>query len=83
MATFWSFADNVYGDDRNLARYRSMDFFRFGRLFNRPAPDELCWRVRKIWYTELFSPWMQLGEGVEDTRRRAKLSEIVAKHPKT
>src|SRR3984893_10746676 len=47
MATFWSFADNVYGDDRNLARYRSMDFFRFRRLFNRPAPDEMCWRVRK------------------------------------
>jgi hypothetical protein len=41
MATFWSFADNVYGDDRNLARYRSMDFFRFRRLFNRPAPDEV------------------------------------------
>jgi hypothetical protein len=80
MATFWSFADNVYGDDRNLARYRSMDFFRFRRLFNRPAPDEMCWRVRKTWYAELFSPWVQLGEGVEDTRRRAKLSEIVAKH---
>jgi len=83
MATFWSFADNVYGDDRNLARYRSMDFFRFRRLFNRPAPDEMCWRVRKTWYAELFSPWVQLCEGVEDTRRRAKLSETVAKHPKT
>jgi hypothetical protein len=59
MATFWSFADNVYGDDRNLARYRSMDFFRFRRLFNRPAPDEMCWRVRKTWYAELFSPWVQ------------------------
>jgi hypothetical protein len=45
--------------------------------------DEMCWRVRKTCYAELFSPWVQLGEGVEDTRRRAKLSEIVAKHPKT
>ena len=33
-----------YGDDRNLARHRSMDFFRFRRLFNRPAPDEMYWR---------------------------------------
>jgi hypothetical protein len=81
MATFWSFADNAAMTAIWLV-YRSMDFFRSRRLFNRPV-HEMCWRVSKTWYAELFSPWVQLGEGVEDTRRRAKLSEIVAKHPKT